>query len=58
MQHGAITKVIRDGLLDISTGKRLGKRKTITENMTNVKKSKTRLRKILDWLATPVRGQG
>tara|TARA_Y100000310_G_scaffold66387_1_gene61737 strand:+ start:2544 stop:2720 length:177 start_codon:yes stop_codon:yes gene_type:complete len=58
MQHGAVTKVVRDGLLDINTGKRLGKKKTITENLSNVKKPKTRWQRIKNWLNSPIRGQG
>jgi len=54
INQGAVTKVVRDGMLDITTGKRLGKKKTITENLSNVKKPKTRWQRIKDWLNTPV----
>jgi hypothetical protein len=57
INQGAVTKVVRDGMLDITTGKRLGKKKTITENLSNVKKPKTRWQKIMDWLNTPIGGQ-
>ena len=56
IHQGAVTKVVRDGMLDITTGKRLGKKKTITENLSNVKKSKTRWQKIMGWLNTPLGG--
>ena len=56
MKHGAVTKVVRDGLLDISTGRRLGKKRTISENMSGVKTPRTRLQRILAWLNTPVKG--
>ena len=54
INKGAVTKVVRDGMLDITTGKRLGKKKTITEKLSNVKKPKTRWQKIMDWLNTPI----
>jgi hypothetical protein len=50
MQHGAVSKIVRDGLVDITTGKKLGKKRTITENMSNVKKPKTRWQRIKSWL--------
>ena len=56
MHHGAVTKVVRDGLLDINTGKRLGKKRTISENLSGVKRPKTRWQRIKDWLNTPVKG--
>ena len=56
IHQGAITKVVRDGMLDINTGKRLGKKKTITENLSSVKKPKTRWQKIREWLNTPIGG--
>ena len=56
INQGAITKVVRDGMLDINTGKRLGKKKTITENLSSVKKPKTRWQKIREWLNTPIGG--
>ena len=56
INQGAITKVVRDGMLDINTGKRLGKKKTITENLSKVKKPKTRWQKIREWLNTPLGG--
>ena len=56
IHHGAVTKVVRDGMLDINTGKRLGKKKTITENLSKVKKPKTRWQKIREWLNTPLGG--
>ena len=48
-------KVVRDGLIDISTGKRLGKKKVI--KLGEEKKPKTRWQKIMDWLNTPIGGQ-
>ena len=56
INQGAVTKVVRDGMLDITTGKRLGKKKTITENLSNVKKPKTRWQKIREWVNTPIGG--
>jgi hypothetical protein len=56
INQGAVTKVVRDGMLDITTGKRLGKKKTITENLSKVKKPKTRWQKIREWLNTPIGG--
>ena len=56
INQGAVTKVVRDGLLDITTGKRLGKKKTISENLSSVKKPKTRWQKIREWLNTPIGG--
>ena len=47
-------KVVREGLIDISTGKRLGKKKVI--KIKGEEKSKTRWQKIVDWLNTPVGG--
>ena len=48
MQYGAISKVIRDGLTS-----KLEKKKTITGNMSNVKKPKTRWHRIKKWLTIP-----
>ncbi len=48
-------KVVRDGLIDISTGKRLGKKKVI--KLGEEKKPKTRWQKIMNWLNTPIGGQ-
>ena len=45
MQYGAVSKVIRDGLTS-----KLEKKKTITGNMSNVKKPKTRWYRIKKWL--------
>ena len=47
-------KVVREGLIDISTGKRLGKKKVI--KIKEEEKPKTRWQKIVDWLNTPVGG--
>ena len=47
-------KVVREGLIDISTGKRLGKKKVI--QIKKEEKPKTRWQKIMDWLNTPVGG--
>ena len=47
-------KVVREGLIDISTGKRLGKKKVIK---IKEEKPKTRWQKIMDWLNTPVGGE-
>jgi len=46
MQYGAVSKVIRDGLTS-----KLEKKKTITGNMSNVKKPKTRWYRIKKWLS-------
>jgi len=48
-------KVVREGLIDISTGKRLGKKKVI--KIKGEEKPKTRWQKIKDWLNTPIGGQ-
>ena len=45
MQYGAVSKVIRDGLTS-----KLEKKKTITGNMSNMKKPKTRWYRIKKWL--------
>ena len=45
-------KVVRDGLIDITTGKRLGKKKVI--KLGEEKKPKTRWQKFMDWLNTPI----
>ena len=47
-------KVVREGLIDISTGKRLGKKKVI--QIKKEEKPKTRWQKIVDSLNTPVGG--
>ena len=45
-------KVVREGLIDITTGKRIVKKKVI--KLREEKKPKTRLQKILDWLNAPI----
>ena len=45
-------KVVRDGLIDITTGKRLGKKKVI--KLGEEKKPKTVWEKIMDWLNAPI----
>ena len=47
-------KVVRDGMIDITTGKRLGKKKVVMEN--EEEKPKTLWQKIMDWLNTPIGG--
>ena len=44
-------KVVRDGMIDITTGKRLGKKKVI--KLGEEKKPKTWWQKIIDWLNSP-----
>jgi hypothetical protein len=46
-------KVVRDGMIDITTGKRLGK-KTVVKLREEVK-PKTLWQKIMDWLNAPIR---
>jgi uncharacterized protein YdeI (YjbR/CyaY-like superfamily) len=53
MQHGAVSKIVRDGLINVSVGKKSGKKRTITENMSNMKKPKTRWQRIKKWLTIP-----
>ena len=48
-------KVVREGLIDITTGKRLGKKKII--HIKEGEKPKTLWKKIMDWLNTPVGGK-
>ena len=50
---GVKEKVVRDGMIDITTGKRLGKKKVI--KLGEEKKPKTRWQKIMDWLNAPIR---
>ena len=45
-------KVVRDGMIDITTGKRLGKKKVI--KLGEEKKPKTVWEKIMDWLNAPI----
>ena len=45
-------KVVRDGMIDITTGKRLGK-KTVVK-LREEKKPKTVWEKIMDWLNAPI----
>ena len=45
-------KVVRDGMIDITTGKRVGKKKVI--KLGEEKKPKTRWQKIMDWLNAPI----
>ena len=48
-------KVVREGLIDISTGKRLGKKKVM--KIKEEEKPKTLWQRIGDWLNTPVGGK-
>ena len=47
-------KVVRDGMIDITTGKRLGKKKVVIEK--EKEKPKDLWQKIMDWLNTPIGG--
>ena len=49
---GVKEKVVRDGMIDITTGKRLGKKKVI--KLGEEKKPKTVWEKIMDWLNAPI----
>ena len=49
---GVKEKVVRDGMIDITTGKRLGK-KTVVK-LREEKKPKTVWEKIMDWLNAPI----
>ena len=47
-------EVVRDGMSDITTGKRLGKKKVVIEK--EKEKPTTLWQKIMDWLNTPIGG--
>ena len=47
-------KVVRDGMIDITTGRRLGKKKIVMEKKDE--NLKTLWQKIMDWLNTPIGG--
>jgi len=45
-------KIVRDGMIDITTGKRLGKKKVV--KLREEVKPKTFWEKIMDWLNAPI----